>query len=415
MTPLLKKLLTMNWFLVAIALGLGVFGIVAIYDAGNNPGWANLPTLPEDISQVWKRQQVWLGLGVIVFFATALVDYRHLRWVVVPAYLVSLGLLLLALLQTDSMAINDTKGWIKIGPISMQPSQAAIASAIMLVAFCFGDLRRLPKIGHWFELPLVRLALAGVILGVPCLLVLAAGDVGSGLVWLPVAISLLLVGRIPYQILLNLVIAIAVALPLVYFFAIQDDESRSARIGDWLKSNRGEQVDTHGSAWATSRVNMAIGSAGWSGKGRRNPDSVHGHGHIPQKTAHTDFIFAVVAEQWGFRGGALLLLGYSFLLFQCLVCALFARDQTGRLLCAGTMGLIFAHVFQNVGMDILLMPITGIPLPLVSYGGTFALIVFFLLGLVQSVWIHKEPAAAAEPARKKRPANVTSGGYRLPA
>lgn len=381
----------MNWLLVATTLGLGIFGLVAIYDAGNNPGWQKLPNFPEDISSAWKKQQLWLGIGMAVFFVVSLIDYRHLKWIAIPAYLGSLVLLVLALLQDDSAAVHSTKGWLTVPGIgiSIQPSQAAIASSIILVALLFGEAHKLPKVGDFFANSWVQFLCTGMILGIPCLLVIAAGDVGSGIVWLPVAIALLLVGKTPYPLLINLILGIAIALPLVYFFGIKNYESRASRIDDWLAMNRGEEVDSKGSAWAITKGSMAIGSAGWEGKGRRNAESVHGLGHIPQKTCHTDFIFVIIAEQWGFQGSALLLLGYAFLLFLCLLSGFFARDLTGRVLCAGVIGLLFAHIYQNIGMSLLLVPITGIPLPLVSYGGTFALIILFLLALVQSVWTHR--------------------------
>ena len=106
-------------------------------------------------------------------------------------------------------------------------------------------------------------------------------------------------------------------------------------------------------------------------------------------TAHNDYIFAVIAEEQGFRGSLLLITGFSLLLIQCLFIAIYSRDFSGQIIAAGVVALLFAHIFENIGMCVSLMPITGIPLPLISYSGTFVLICMFLLGLVQSIWVHR--------------------------
>jgi len=112
-------------------------------------------------------------------------------------------------------------------------------------------------------------------------------------------------------------------------------------------------------------------------------------GSSAKRTAINDFVFAVVAEEWGFYVTTALIGAFGLLLIQCLFVSLYSRDTVGRLICAGVAGLFFAHVFQHVGMNLLIMPITGIPLPFISYGGTFLLICMFLCGVVQSIWVHR--------------------------
>ncbi|MEO1827140.1 MAG: FtsW/RodA/SpoVE family cell cycle protein, partial [Roseibacillus sp.] len=121
----------------------------------------------------------------------------------------------------------------------------------------------------------------------------------------------------------------------------------------------------------------------------QSKDSLHNRKDIPWKTAHNDYIFAVIAEEQGFRGSLLLLTGFALLLIQCLFVAYYSRDFAGQIIAAGVVGLLFAHIFENIGMCVSIMPITGIPLPLISYSGTFVLICMFLLGLVQSIWVHR--------------------------
>jgi rod shape determining protein RodA len=151
----------------------------------------------------------------------------------------------------------------------------------------------------------------------------------------------------------------------------------------------GKPVDTQGDAYAAHYIIQAVGSGGLAGKGFLAPKTINNLGFIPKRTAINDFIFAVLAEEWGFYVTAALLAAFALLLIQCLFVALYSRDTVGRLICAGVAGLFFAHIFQHVGMNLLIMPITGIPLPFISYGGTFLLICMFLCGMVQSVWVHR--------------------------
>jgi rod shape determining protein RodA len=136
---------------------------------------------------------------------------------------------------------------------------------------------------------------------------------------------------------------------------------------------------------------MAVGKAGWDGVGygSTSNQSLHHRKDIPWKTAHNDYIFAVIAEEQGFKGSLLLISGFALLLIQCLFIAFYSRDFSGQLIASGVVALLFAHIFENIGMCVSLMPITGIPLPLISYSGTFVLICMFLLGMVQSIWVHR--------------------------
>jgi rod shape determining protein RodA len=182
-------------------------------------------------------------------------------------------------------------------------------------------------------------------------------------------------------------------LPLLYFIALPLVSERGPeRIDTWLRMMRGQEVNIADEGYAPHYISMAVGKAGWKGIGWKatiEQGSLLGKGFIPKDTAHNDYIFAVIAEELGFRGGLLLLTAFTLLLIQGLFIAFYSRDVCGRLLVSLVVALFFAHVFESIGMCVLLMPITGIPLPLVSYSGTFVVICMLLLGLVQSVWIHR--------------------------
>jgi rod shape determining protein RodA len=219
------------------------------------------------------------------------------------------------------------------------------------------------------------------------------GDMGSALVWIPVLIVALLIGGIPFR-YLSLMTFIGVGIiPLLYFVALPLVSKRGPeRIDVWLRMVQGREVDISGDAYAPHNVSMAVGKAGWKGVGWKataEKGSLHDKGFIPLETAHNDYIFAVIAEELGFRGSILLLTAFTLLLIQGLFIAFYSRDVSGRLLVCLVVALFFAHIFESIGMCVLIMPITGIPMPLVSYSGTFVVICMFLLGLVQSVWIHR--------------------------
>lgn len=386
MTPFLKKLLGMNWVLVLVMYGLLVFGVFMIESAARHLSVSN--DVIEQFGSAGKyfawMQKRWILLGSVVYFAAALIDYRWLRWLALPYYLVSLGLMAMAMQQ------DDTVHRLTIGGFSFQPAQMGISSGIILMACLIQDL---PRLHRWFGAPFVRLLIIAATGAVPFLMVVKMGDMGSALVWVPVMVVALLIGGLPFRYLSFLTFIGAGLLPLMYFVALPLLSDRGPeRIDTWLKMLRGQEVDTQDEAWAPHNISMAVGKAGWKGVGwmaTAADNSLHAKAFIPSDTAHNDYIFAVIAEELGFRGSLLLVTTFALLLIQGLFIAFYSRDMSGRLLVSLVVALIFAHVFESIGMCVLLLPITGIPLPLVSYSGTFVVICMMLLGLVQSVWIHR--------------------------
>jgi rod shape determining protein RodA len=151
-------------------------------------------------------------------------------------------------------------------------------------------------------------------------------------------------------------------------------------------------IDKQGASWAINQSLIAIGSGGWAGKGFKAPNTQIELGFLPATAVHNDYIFSAIGEQWGFVGGLFLIGAFALLLLTCLFVAFFAADNFGLLLVVGITALIFTHIFQNVGMTISILPITGVPLPLISYSGSFVLMIMFGLGIVNSVWVHRKYA-----------------------
>jgi rod shape determining protein RodA len=386
MTPFLRKILGMNWVMVLMMYALLIFGVFMIESAARH-----LPVTPDKLREfgsaggyfAWMQKN-WIVIGSFAYFAAAWIDYKWIRWLGIPLYLVSLGLMLMALKADD-----DVHRLIIAG-LSFQPAQLGVTSGIIMIAWLMQDL---PKLHHRLGNPLIRIAVIAMTSAIPFLLVMKMGDMGSALVWIPVVIVALLVSGIPFRILSFIGLVSYGLLPIIYFVILPLVSERGPeRIDLWIRMNQGQEVDIKGDGYAPHNVSMAVGKAGWKGLGWKatsEQGSLHDKRFIPHLTAHNDFIFAVIAEELGFRGALLLVLSFALLLIQGLFIAFYSRDMSGRLIACMVVALFFAHIYENIGMCVLLMPITGIPLPLVSYSGTFVVICMFLLGLVQSVWIHR--------------------------
>ncbi|HWB05348.1 MAG TPA: FtsW/RodA/SpoVE family cell cycle protein [Verrucomicrobiales bacterium] len=394
MTPLFRKFLGMHWILFAITAALLAAGIYSIYAA--------VHFRDNELARKWSEQINWMLIGLVVYFAAALVDYKWVKWGSLLMYLVSIALVVA--LFSLGREENGQKLTLRLPGIgAFQPAQTAIASTILLMAVVLGEAH---KLFPWMRHYMVRFLVSGAIFGVPFILMLKHGDLGSAMVIVPVAIVMLIVGNIPFRCLIATALIGLTVIPPVYFFGLKDYQRK--RIDITLDMLQGKEVDVKGDAYAQTNNIIAVASAGWLGKGvdikdlPPNMSNLTQLNKVPWRTSHNDFIFVVICETFGFRGAAALLGGFLFLLIMCLTVAFFARDALGRLIVTGIIALLFAHIFEHIGMNIGLLPVTGLPLPFISYGGTFLIMNLFLMGLLQSVWVHRN-AMLEEEAAKQRP------------
>lgn len=383
MTPLFRKILGMNWVLVMAMYGLLVFGFFAIESAARH--------LPGGGAHFAEMQKNWVLIGSLIYFATALIDYRWVRWFGIPAYLAGLALTVMAL------KFGNEVHQLQFGGQLFQPAPAMITAGIIAMASL---IQIMPKVHRIFRQPFFRVGMITLLTAIPFLLVVIMGDMGSALVWGPVAAVTLLVTGIPWRYLIFIAAIVIGLTPIAYFAVLPKASERGTqRIESYLEALKEGKVVKSDVTWGAYWSSTAVGKAGWKGLGwnaKEELGSLHAKGYIPKNTAHNDYIYAVIAEEQGFRGGLLLITAFALLLIQCLFIAFYSRDVSGRIIVGGVVALFFAHIFENIGMCVLLMPITGIPLPLVSYSGTFVIICMFLLGLVQSVWIHRNSLKVTE-------------------
>ncbi len=359
----------MNWVIVVVALTLCVLGVIAVYSAT----WFNK-------DDYWRKQIIWVIAGTAVFFAVSLIHYNWVKWVALPMYLAGIGLVMLTYTRMGQEH-GGAKCWLNVpGVGTFQPSQLALVATILTLGLFLAQFRRM----H----PFLRLTLTGVLVGGPMILILKQPDFGMTLVFVPVIVTMLFAAGIPKRYMLALCIAgFGIAMPLTMNFALKPYQRQR------IVAFTDPAIDPLGAGWAINQSLIAIGSGGFTGKGFKATGTQVEQGFIPGTTVHTDYIFTAIGEQWGFIGGVFLISLFAILLLACLLTAHQSADEYGLIITTGFTAQIFFHVFQNIGMTIALMPITGLPLPLISYGGTFLVLLMFALGLVNSVWVHRKQIA----------------------
>lgn len=392
MTPLFKKFLGMNWLLVLNIAALIVFGVYAIFNASAHKEEA-------EFALKWRDQIRWALIGLPFFFIASLIDYKWIRWACLPMYLAGIGGLVAVLLI--GVEIGGNKAWIRVGGQMVQPSQFAIMSGILILAVIFGELPRLLPV---FRRPWLRIILAGMIAGIPAVMVIKE-DLGSGLVWGPVFLSMMLIGSIPFRYLITLLLCVVSVVPLVYVFALKPYQQARIISTYYMFTNQMDKVDLQNEGWVAKHLQIAVSTGGIEGKGplsMKVPDQASIHRTFFPHESINDFIFGVIGEEFGFRGCLVVLGLMLLLLLQGVFVAFCARDQLGRLIVVGVVAMFFVHTFQNAGMNLVMLPVIGLPMPFVSYGGTFVVVTLFLMGMVQSVWVHRNISAV-----KKRSVNTS--------
>jgi rod shape determining protein RodA len=345
-----------DWFLLLLALGIAAVGIVEIYST----------TAHTALAVQYKRQIYWVLLGLLIALLVSRFDY-HLILEQTPWIYAATILALVAVLVIGH-SISGARRWLKVGPLTFQVSELAKLVIMVVVAAYLANKRE--KFVTWKDLVTL-----GVLTGLPAALVAVEPDLGTALTFFPiVAGGLFLAGIRGRQVLALLLFGIMI-LPAGWHFL---KPYQRERVMTFVHPSE----DTQGSGYQASQARIAIGSGGFWGKGIGNGTQTR-LGFIP--VSHADFIFASFAEERGFVGTLLVFLLYLALLLRLLDGAQTAGDRAGAFLLVGFASVLFFQVAVNIGMMIGFLPITGIPLPLMSQGGSSTLITFVGLGLAMSV------------------------------
>ncbi len=351
-----RQLRNVNWLPLLAALSLALIGLATIYSASGE--------LEADYAQ---RQAIRIGVGLLMLVWIFLIDY-HAVVDLAPLFY-GLGMVLLLLVLGVGHEAGGARSWLALGPLKIQPSEfAKLATALLLTRF-------LAKIQRPY-LEFKEILLTGAIIAGPMLLIALERDLGGAAMFLPMLAGLLLVSGIRLRQLLLAAILGALVGASIWNFGMHDYQRQ--RIASFLSP----ESDPLGAGYQARQSKIAIGSGQWSGRG-------YGQGtqsqleFLPER--HTDFIMAVLAEEWGFAGVLVVFSLYGLFFFAATRIALRSRDRVGLLLVVSWLSVLTFHVLYNTAMAIGLLPITGVPLPFLSYGGSFILVNFLATGLLLNI------------------------------
>lgn len=387
-----------DWINPICMLGLVAIGVCFIYSAqlynnGND----------------WEKQLIWFGISAVAYFVVSQIDYKIYRTYASFIYWIAIILLVLVLLIGTER--YGAKRWIDLKFTLFQPSETAKIGTLIMVSSVLardnlGELRDSLK----------ALFLIFIYATVPILLIFLQPDLGSALVFPPMVFALLYVSNLSLRFFVTAFALFIVLIGIIsvdcYFYADYLEKKRElpkSEQADYppyaersflpLKDYQRDRILTfaaprivdpqgNGKAWNVIQSNISVGTGGMTGKGWKESTQAR-LGYLPSTIAHNDFIFSVIAEEKGFVGGITVVGLFSILIINSIRIATVARDRFGTLLVIGITLITVAHVFVNIGMSIGIMPITGIPLPFLSYGGSFLLSCCILQGIVQSVYRHR--------------------------
>ena len=330
-------------------------------------------------------KQFWyIVAGLAVYLVLAFVPYQWLVRISPILYLASVTMLIGVFVPGLRHKVFGAYSWLKLGPFGFEPAEFAKLTYILAMAW-FLRIRENRINSIWTAL----IALA--ITAIPFVLIKEQPAFGTASVFFPICFAMLFAAGAPLRYVLLPVLLVGSATVLTYYWVHVWDKPipflkdfQVARIKIFFDPS----LDPKGSGWQIDQSLIAIGSGGSYGKGwMQGTQNVLGY--LPKNTSYNDLIFPVVGEEEGFRGAAALIICEGTVLLWCLWVAALARDKVGALLAVGVMTMLFTHIFVNIGMTIHLVPITGIPLPFISYGGTFLIACLAAMGMVQSVWVHR--------------------------
>jgi len=392
--------------LVAAALVLSAYGIAMVYSAGQTD-------VPTAAAHAWSSQLRWLALGLVAAYAVSRASVRFYEWLALPAYALSLLLLAVLLVAgTGAGTAAGTKSWLSVGGMRLgQPSELAKVTVVLMLARVLAARREPPR-------SLLELWKPALVVLMPWLLIMMQPDLGTGIVFIGIFFAMLYWSGVPLALLVlvaspavSLILAFNTSLWGAWFllllalvlwykpFMLEGVGLMTAnvvmgvvapilweRLAPYQRHRLlvflDPSIDPRRSGWHVIQSQVAIGSGGWLGKGFLEGTQKR-LAFLPEQ--HTDFIFAVLGEELGFIGVTVALALFLFLLLRALRVAERANDGFSSLVAFGLVSSWLVHIIVNVGMTLNLMPITGIPLPFFSYGGSFMLACWIAIGLLARV------------------------------
>lgn len=354
-----RELKNIEWSLLIVAIILCIIGLIALFSATQ-----------ETEHDEFNKQCIWLAVSLIIMLGVMLIDYEVLVKISPILYGIFIILLIAVLFTTP---INGATSWFDIGAFSFQPGEFAKIFVILFLAFAIAKIQQRNKMD--INKP-SRLLIILAILGLPVLLIIKQPDYGTAAAFIIATTMMLITAGIDKKYIIITTIVVIVSVPLLYNFVLPEHAKK--RIDIFLNP----ESDPRGSGYNIIQSKLAIGAGGLTGMGVLKGNQTQ-LGFLYPKT--TDFIFAVIGEEMGFIIAAAVIILYVVLVTKCLYIAKTAKDEKGELIASGITGIFLFHMVENIGMVMGLLPITGVPLPFISYGGSSLITNFICIGLLLNI------------------------------
>jgi rod shape determining protein RodA len=356
--------------LLGTMLALSAFGLLMIFSATRNSGTFSM-----------ERQMIFVAAGLIIYMIASNIDYREYRAIAPTAA----GVILLALLAVFLFEpVNNVKRWIPLGFFNFQPAEFAKVVVIVVLAGILAPGRGDGMDDGPRPLPWSKVGQAVLVVGIPGVLIYMQPDLGTTLVFGFILVSMLFVSGATWRQMVTL-LGVGIA-GLVSVFQL---ELLSEYQMNRLRVLFDQTIDPQGIGYQLAQSKSAIGSGQLFGKGLLQEGTLTAFEYVPEQ--ENDFIFTAVGEQLGFIGGLLVIAAFAVVVWRLLVISANARDRFGALIAAGIAAMMMFHVMVNIGMTIGIMPVTGLPLPFLSQGGSFYMAMTLALGIANSIWLLRTP------------------------
>lgn len=349
----------MEWGLLISAIILSIIGIIALFSATQETGY-----------EEFQKQIIWVVVSLVAMVIVMLIDYEVLVKIS-PVFYGIFIILLIAVLFTEP--INGASSWFNIGGFSFQPGEFAKIFVILFLAFVISKIQYRYK--EDINKPTRILIILATVL-VPVLLIIKEPDYGTAAAYIVALAVILFTSGLDKKYIIGTIILILIAVPLLYFFILP--EHAKARIDIFLNP----ESDPRGAGYNIIQSKLAIGAGGLTGMGLLKGNQTQ-LGFLYPKT--TDFIFAVIGEEMGFIVAGAIIIIYVYFITKVLYIAKTAKDTTGSIIASGIAGVFIFHFLENVGMVMGLLPITGVPLPFISYGGSSMITNYIMLGILLNI------------------------------
>lgn len=354
-----EKFKNVEWWILILSILLCVIGCVALYSTTQSDNFGDL-----------KKQLIWIGISLFIMIAVTFIDYRILVKISPILYGLSI-ILLIVVLFTKS--INGASSWFNIGAFSLQPAEFAKVAVILFLAYV---VTRVQATGKEEINRIIKLLTIISVVALPVVLIILQPDFGTAAAYIVALIMVLFVAGIDKKYIIIASILLVIGMPLIYQFVLPDHAK--SRIDVFLNP----ESDPKGSGYNIIQSKLAIGAGELTGMGLLNGNQTQ-LGYLSPKT--TDFIFSAIGEEMGFIVAGTVIIAYVFLITKSLYIAKTARDDSGAYIAAGISGVLLFHMTENIGMTMGLLPITGVPLLFVSYGGSSLVTSFICIGLLLNI------------------------------